>query len=286
MIVAGAPIPGLDLSKPQLRRSNNSDASTNTLINAPRSWLALDLDDIAVPAPMGDADQLPKAAEFIRDTVLPREFRGIEMVVAATSSTGLKGAIIVRLRLFCQLSCAYPLERLLGWGRAAQIAGVPVDPAVLLRSQPIYTARPIFRGMDDPVPAECAPLSFPVRSAIAFHLVVDRYDAKAAAIVHKLRQVELACGNDWRALLDQTVGGPEGFYEPLKRGLGLAARSSATEQEIVGFVDGLLAHRADRGRQASYGPNWVLKAIRKFRDADRRVDTEIATLETRSSINE
>ena len=85
MIVAGAPIPGLDLSKPQLRRSNNSDPATNTLMNTPRSWVALDLDDVEVPEPLGAASRLPEAAEFIRDTLLPPEFHGVEMVVAATS---------------------------------------------------------------------------------------------------------------------------------------------------------------------------------------------------------
>ncbi len=147
--------------------------------------MALDLDDIAVPAPLGNADQLPKAAEFIRDTVLPDEFHGIECVVAATSSTGLKGAIIVRLRLYFLLSCAYPLERLLGWGRDAQIAGVPVDPAVLLPSQPNYTARPIFIGMGDPVPAAMRAFVLPGPFGDRVPLVIDRYDAKAAAIVHK-----------------------------------------------------------------------------------------------------
>ena len=108
--------------------------------------------------------------------------------------------------------------------------------------------------------------------------MVDRYDAKAAVVVHKLRQVELTCGNDWRALLDQTVGGPEGFHEPLKRGIGLAARSTATEQEIADFVAGLLASRADLGRQPSYDRDWVLKAVRSFRDRDSRTDAEIANL--------
>ena len=108
--------------------------------------------------------------------------------------------------------------------------------------------------------------------------MIDRYDAKAAAVVHKVRQAGIACGGDWRALLDQMVGGPEGFFEPFKRGLGLAARSPATEQEIVSFVAALLAARADRGRQAAYGSNWVLQAIRNFRANDRRTDAEIAAL--------
>ena len=70
MIVAGAPIPGLDLSKPQLRRSNNTDPATNTLMARREAGWRLICDDVAVPEPLGAADQLPEAAEFIRDTLL------------------------------------------------------------------------------------------------------------------------------------------------------------------------------------------------------------------------
>ncbi len=281
MIVAGAPIPGLNLSKPQLRRSNNSDANTNTLTNTPRGWLALDLDDISVPEPMGDADQLPRAAEFARDCLLPPEFRRIEMVCAATSSAGLKGSCTARLRLFCQLACEYPLETLRRWGRGAQIADVPIDPATLLPAQPIYTARPIFRGLDDPVPAGLRTFILPGPMGDRVPLVVDRYDAKAAAIFYRLRQVELTCGKDWRALLDQTVGGPEGYFEPLTRGIGIAVRCSATDDDLTEFVRGLLARRADGGRQHSYSRGWVLRTARNFRSLDSRAAAEIADLKNR-----
>ena len=41
---------------------------------------------------------------------------------------------------------AHPIADLHRWARGAQLAGLPVDPAVLQAGQPIYTARPIFRG--------------------------------------------------------------------------------------------------------------------------------------------
>lgn len=161
---------------------------------------------------------------------------------------------------------------------AAQIAGVQVDPSVLLPSQPIYIARPVFIGMDDPVPAQLRAFVLPGPIGDLVRLVITRYDTKAAAVVHKLRQVEHGCDGDWRALLDQTVGGPESFHEPLKRGLGLAARSTATEEQIADFMAGLLAGRADPGRQQSYDRHWVLKAVRSFRNRDCRTAAEIADL--------
>ena len=246
MIVAGAPIAGLDLSRPQLRRSNNPDASTNTLTNELRSWMALDFDDVTVPEPMGDANQLPQAAEFIRDNLLPPEFRGKEIIVTATSSTGLKGLGVARMRLFCLIDHEHELERLRQWAKAAQISGVSVDPAVLLPAQPIYTARPVFKNMDDPVPPQFHAFVLPGPFGDLVPLVVDRYDVQATVVVHRLRQVELDCGGDWRKLLERTLGGPEGFHEPLKRGIGLAARSTAAEREVAGFVTALLASRADR----------------------------------------
>ena len=51
--------------------------------------------------------------------------------------------------------CARPgaiAGRSAAWARGARAAGLPVDPAVIQAGQPIYTARPLFQGIADPVP--------------------------------------------------------------------------------------------------------------------------------------
>lgn len=166
------------------------------------------------------------------------------------------------------------------WGLAAKVAGVPVDPSVLQAGQPIYTARPQFRGMGDPVPQEHWAFVLPGVFGDRVSLVADRYDKGAEDIVRRVREAAANCG-DWRELLEQTLGGPEGFHEPLKRGIGLAAQSTATEQEIVDFVTALLAERADPGRMVSYGPRWVCKVVQSFRIRDQRTETEISNLKER-----
>ena len=59
-------------------------------------------------------------------------------------------------------------------------------------------------------------------------------------------------------------------------------RSGASDEEIANFVAGLLAVRADPGRQASYDRAWVLKAVASFRHRDR--DTDIAILDLRGQL--
>ena len=84
--------------------------------------------------------------------------------------------------------------------------------------------------------------------------------------------------NDWRAQLEQTLGGPEGFFEPLKRGIGMAVRSGASTYEIFVFVDNLLDARADDRRRAHYDEQWLDTIIASFRDRDAVADSEIARL--------
>ena len=97
MIVRGEPLPHIDLGKPQLRRSNNSKPETNTLKDVPRSWLVVDVDDCAVPAPLGLAENLVEAGVHVR-TLLPVEFHDAACIVSASPSTGLSGPALARLR--------------------------------------------------------------------------------------------------------------------------------------------------------------------------------------------
>ena len=91
MILMGRPRPGLLLDRPQLRRWAAADPSTNTLEAVDRQWLPIDIDDVAVPSPLGRGDRLDDAARYLRDKVLPPEFHGIAAAATATSSSGLQG---------------------------------------------------------------------------------------------------------------------------------------------------------------------------------------------------
>ena len=96
-------------------------------------------------------------------------------------------------------------------------------------------------------------------------------------VTARILRVSQEVGSDWRAFLEHTVGPETGFFEPLTKGLGVAARSDASEAEIVAYVGGLLAERAkdDPGRRSRYGPRWVTSTVARFRRVDQRTDDEI-----------
>ena len=207
----------------------------------PRAWLPVDCDDVSVPEGLGAGDRLPQAAEYVRDNKLPPEFAGVECVVTATSSSGMKGSRVARLSSSSSSTrpTTFPNS---GAGRLPpRQPGCRSTRPCCRPGQPIYTARPRFEGIDDPVPEEQRAFVLPGVFGDRVSLVVGRYDRKAGDIVRRVGRAEANCGGDWRALLDQTLGGETGFHEPLKRGIGRAARSTATEQEIVDFVVVLLA---------------------------------------------
>ena len=102
-ILMGEIIPGLDTSKPHLRRWANADAATNSLVELDRQWLPIDVDDAPVPAPLGRCENLVEAGTFVRDQMLPPEFAGIDCIVTPSARTGHGSETEARLRLFFQL---------------------------------------------------------------------------------------------------------------------------------------------------------------------------------------
>jgi hypothetical protein len=113
-------------------------------------------------------------------------------------------------------------------------------------------------------------------------LEVDRYELKVAQIDHKLRTASTACGDDWRGFLVQTLGGELSFFEPLSKGLGIAARSNDSDAQILAFTLALIAKRADAGRIAQYDAQWAARTLKRFRDRDaaglRRREAALARL--------
>ena len=204
-VVIGAPVVGLDLRAVHRRRW--ADPKDATLRALDLRWLPLDIDDATVPAGLERADRLLEAALYVRDHLAPPEFRGVRMIAIPSASTGLQGDAIARLKLFVILDRAWPLATLKAWAWAVKVCdGLPLDSAVIQAGQPIYTARPVFIGMDDPVLSHCRAVILP-GSADAVALVADRYAAKATRIGAQVRGAASACRGDWKKLLALTVGG-------------------------------------------------------------------------------
>jgi hypothetical protein len=130
-----------------VRRLVHPDSKTGdapTLRDVPRAWLALDLDGVPLPAEVDPRDLNPCAD--IALATLPAAFRRVAHIAQATASHGIKPG--ARLRLWFLLSRPTSGAELGRWLR-----GVRVDESVFSAAQPIYSARPIFVGRPDPLPA-------------------------------------------------------------------------------------------------------------------------------------
>ena len=228
MLVRGAPVVAVQRdgwTAPSLRRWQNEPV---TLRSVPRQWLALDLDDVPVRAPLGDGDRLQDAAEYVRAHRPPPEFAGARMVATATGSTGLKGLVTVRLRLFVLLDRVFDDGTLKRWARGVRAAtDLPLDDSLFQAGQPHYTARPRFVERTGPAPRDrrvavldgtCARVS----------LAVERYEAAATEVDGRVRSALASTGMDWRTALDRTLGVDGFFFLPLSQCLGLAAAPART----------------------------------------------------------
>jgi hypothetical protein len=153
-IIYGQLLPGLDPAQRHYRRILGHYKQPPSIECPDRRWLVLDLDGVEVPNGYGAPDKLAEAAYYIRDNKLPSYFRGVRCIAASTSSTGRKGPDIARLRLFFVLTHPVSIDALYSWADTLSHprSDLGLDPRVLRPMQPIYTARPIFRGMADPVP--------------------------------------------------------------------------------------------------------------------------------------
>jgi len=118
-----------------------------TLVEAPRRWVALDLDNVPLPAGTDPRDLETCARHAI--TLLPAAFRAVRCIAQGTASHGIKPG--ARLRLWFWLSRPTSGAELQRW-----LAGFPVDPSCCRPAQLVFTARPEFVGSPDPIPCRLA----------------------------------------------------------------------------------------------------------------------------------
>jgi hypothetical protein len=130
-----------------VRRLLYTDRETGeapTIIEAPRRWVALDVDEMPRPDWVEPSDLLACACVAIRK--LPDDFQPATFIVQATASHGLKPGI--RIRLWAYLSRPVTGTELKYWLRRA-----PVDRSIFGAAQITYTAAPAFLpGAFDPLP--------------------------------------------------------------------------------------------------------------------------------------
>lgn len=133
----------------KVRRTYKNEDATLVLENC--NWIALDVDWQEVESTgnlVADANTVLLA--------LPSVFTGVECFVVASASYGIKPGIRMRMFFWSRepVSNADIKRVLVGYEKI-------VDPAIFAPIQPIYTAKPIFVGMDDPVKERIAMITPP-----------------------------------------------------------------------------------------------------------------------------
>lgn len=143
-VIRGEPEAGIDL-KDTVRRLHHDPVTGEaaTFREVPRRWLLLDFDTVEVPAWL-DPTVADDAVAYLR-SLLPDEFHASSFWWGWTSSAGIKPELRMRLAFWLER----PVDKafLDRW-----LADAPVDGTVFRAVQAIYVARPILRGVPDPVP--------------------------------------------------------------------------------------------------------------------------------------
>ncbi len=248
-LIRASLLPGLDPR--EVRRLVKRCGKTGEgpfFADVPRAWAAFDFD--SVPAPVGlDPLAIAECGDWLRG-LLPDAFQDAACIVQATSGCGLKPGL--RYRLWFVLS-----RPLLGREVEAWCAGVPLDASTLRAVEPIYTARPVFEGVRDPVP-------------VRFHLLEGLEDAVPVPEVMPERarpgrrrgegggtsEALPALGfEDWLGLIGDGEG-LEGFRLPVLRAFaayagahgaeGLEAAAEALKGRVRAAI-GAAPKRPDRG---------------------------------------
>jgi hypothetical protein len=142
-VVRGEPLPCVDRRRARRLLHERHDGTPPTLREVPRRWLLLDFDSVDEPR-WWDWRDGPLSALSLR-AKLPGEFQRSSFWWQFTGGAGFKPGL--RMRLAFWLSRPATGDELGRW-----LAAAPVDHALFRAVQPIYVARPILRGVADPVP--------------------------------------------------------------------------------------------------------------------------------------
>ena len=137
------------------RKLEDGTVEEATFESAAHHWVPLDIDSLPCPDGMDPINDPGAAVEHIV-THLPPEFHGVTCFWQHTSSAGMKPGI--RMRLYFWADRLLSDEDLKTWLGATDDAGqrlYPVDLSIFSPVQPIYTAKPTFDGVTDPVPQRC-----------------------------------------------------------------------------------------------------------------------------------
>jgi hypothetical protein len=206
--------------------------------------------------------------------LLPEAFWGCKAVASVTASTGLEknlgvgpnGEDKLRLRLFFLLQDEISDLDLTNWTKGFEFEHkIGLDHVTCETIQPIYTARPTFLRMTDPVPLD---RRVAVLKGSEECVALPRwYHYIGLAVTKQLEQKKfrVKAGRNWRAILKNELGGINGFHTPIWDALWIGICNGAADSEMATAVLLAVAEHGDRGRVARYDARYMMGRIRAFR---------------------
>jgi hypothetical protein len=280
--VHGAVAPGIIPSELQPRWSSESHGASRTLLEADRSYVPFDIDKapLAEGSAAGKGENLRAFAEQAREEILPRAFRHCELIIRASSSTGInlrRGSAHV----YALLDQPVPLPKIYRWLKGLQASGLPFDPRPALAGQLFLSGRPEFVGLPDPVPEHLRVFVLPGLQRVARDIDWEEHEPRLAAREATERRAHgVAACQGWRALLDRYLGDGEGrlgFFDPLSMALGHAARSGEDADGIVSAMHAIVSGHRDLNpeRAGQYTPHWLRSELNRMRAKDAAREASI-----------
>ena len=275
--VHGAVAPGISPSELQPRWSSESHGAARSLLEADRFYIPFDIDKapLAEGSAAGKGENLFAFAEQVRAEILPRAFRHCELVIRASSSTGLNSCH-GSLHAYALLDQFVPLAKIYRWLKSLQASGLFFDPRPALPGQLFLSGRPEFVGLPDPVPEHLRVFVLPGLQRLARVSEIDwiEYEPQLAAREATERCARsVGVGSGWRAVLDNLLGDGEGklgFYDVLSRALGRAARSNEPADGIVSAMHAIVGSHRDLNpeRAGQYTQHWLRAELNRMRSKD------------------
>ena len=142
-VVRGEPRP--DINRRRCRRLLYQDPETGdqpTFREVPRCWAILDFD--SVPGPYRFDPRDGEMAAIYSRTLLPSAWQRCSYWWGLSSSACFKPGVRIKLAFWFN-------RPVLGAELERHLKGCPIDSSTLRAVQPIYVARPILRGVRDPI---------------------------------------------------------------------------------------------------------------------------------------
>ena len=272
-LVRALPKPSIRLDKGMWlrRRKSGEDAPFMAI---PQPWLCADFDKVALPPGLDPVQALDAVIAWLL-AQLPPELRGATCVVQTSSSYGLRQDV-VSFHLWYWLNRGMGYDELKRWAVISFLDDLPLDIACLRDVQPLYVARPAFRGMPDPLPSSRLRLIEGVRDVAvlpdppAVEARIERI-ARRQGVPRERVALDLSdLPGDWRAKLAAMGDGPYrfGFHGPLLSASAAYVAAHGEQADAKVFIAAaraaLAAAPQATGREddlARYGSDAYLEAL-------------------------